>query len=102
MRQEIIESHYNDQNGNPAGGQTTGLGIDIVWQDGPLNERGPNGAFVEGVLQAAIGRLEYYQRGKFACQANQDALDCLDIVMCILAERTADRLARGVLGTHQQ
>jgi len=102
MRQEIIESHYNDQNGNPAGGQTTGLGIDIVWQDGPLNERGPNGAHVEGVIQAAIGRLTYYEGSGFGSVFNEKALVHLFLALEALDKRTADRKARGVEGTHQQ
>lgn len=69
MKQPIIEEHRLDAAGNPTGGLTRGVGIFITWQDGPLGRdlrrSEPNGAFVEGVIAAALGRLEYYQESKF-------------------------------------
>ncbi len=74
MHQLIVEDHRDDAQGRPAGGHTSAVGIDIEWQDGPLSVDGerkePNGAFVEGVIQAAIGRLEYYNAGQFRCREN--------------------------------
>lgn len=104
MKQRVESQHFNDENGNPAGGHTTGVGIDIVWQNGPLG-RGddriePNGAFVEGVIQAAIDRLEYYQASQFNCEENGWALVAMDDALNALAERTASREARDVEGTH--
>jgi hypothetical protein len=32
----INEEHWNDVNGNPAGGSTFGPGFAISWQNGPL------------------------------------------------------------------
>lgn len=56
MKQQITETHTTDENGNPTGGETTGTGIAIRWQSGPLgrdeHRQAPNGAFVEGVIQA--------------------------------------------------
>jgi len=105
MRQEIIETHRSDENGNPTGGTTTGTGMIIHWQDGPLG-RGearslPNGAFVEGVIQAAIGRLEFYQASKFSCDTNARALNALKVALAALDERTKDREARAVEGLHE-
>ena len=72
MRQPVTENHKLDVNGNQAGGTTEGVGIKIDWQDGPLgrdaNRKEPNGAFVEGVIAAAIGRLKFYNSGKFSCR----------------------------------
>lgn len=68
-----------------------------------LNEALPNGAFVEGVVQAAIGRLQFYQtanKGKFACRENAIALTHLEEALMWLEKRTADREAREVEGTH--
>ena len=56
----------------------------------------PNGAFVEGVIQAAIGRLRFFQtgaNGKFACRENAIALTKLEEALMWLEKRTADREA---------
>lgn len=106
MHQLIDQHHYTDDDGNPAGGLTEGIGLRIHWQDGPLQlngeRRDPTGAFVEGVIQAAIGRIEYYQQSKFHCLHNAAALGHLRAALEILQERTRDREDRGVEGTHQR
>lgn len=107
MLQQIQGKHENDAAGNPAGGRTLGTGIDINWQNGPLG-RGPdrvppNGAFVEGVIAAAVDRIEYYQKasgGKFACRENALAITKLEEALLWLQKRTMDREARAVEGTH--
>jgi hypothetical protein len=143
MRQQIVGEHKNDEAGNPAGGRTTGKGINIHWQNGPLGRepdeaavavatcpepgnhdrfrycpccpwtedfgrKEPNGAFVEGVIAAAIDRLEYYQNGNIsgahgnalACRENALAITKLQEALHWLDHRTADREARKVEGTH--
>lgn len=112
MRQHVTEHHNSDVNGNPAGGVTTGTGILINWQDGPLaieatadhpaHRRDPNGAFVEGVLEAALGRLEYYQTSRFKCRENALAITKIEEALHWLQHRTADREHRGVEGTHNK
>lgn len=114
MMQQIAESHFEDEQGNPAGGTTTGTGIDIKWQDGPLREQSqamgepsvaiaePNGAFVEGVISAAIGRLKFYQGGKFRCRENSLAITKLQEALHWLDSRTRERERQGVEGTHAQ
>lgn len=105
MLQTIYETHLRDEAGNPAGGRTRGVGIDIDWQAGALVRGGdrfePTGAFVEGVIQAALGRLEYYQSTKFKCRENALAITKLEEALHWLQHRTADREARGVEGTHE-
>lgn len=112
MIQDLDQDHVYDDNGNPAGGTTQGIGIDIRWQDGPLgrgeDRQGPNGAFVEGVIKAAIGRLQFYQSdplepgkpGRFACRENALALTHLEEALHWCQHRTAAREGRGVEGTH--
>lgn len=104
MKQKIVQQHFNDADGNPAGGTTAGTGIAIHWQDGPLGRgaerKEPNGAFVEGVIQAAIGRIEYYQKSKFSSRENAIALTHLETALLWLGKRTADREEREVEGTH--
>ena len=107
MKQKIDQIHSLDDSGNPAGGSTMGVGLNIEWQNGPLGRGAgrsePNGAFVEGVIQAAIGRLQHYQtanKGKFACRENAIALTHLETALLWLQKRTADREEREVEGTH--
>lgn len=96
-----------DEDGNPTGGQVSGMGIELRWQDGPLGrgpERSaPNGAFVEDVIEAARQRIAFYQTasgGRFACRENAIALTKLDEALLWLDKRTRDREARAVEGTH--
>jgi len=106
MYQYIKSDNFNDSEGNPAGGKTMGTGINIDWQNGPLG-RGveriePNGAFVEGVIEAAIDRIQYYQDSKFNCRENAIALTHLETALLWLNKRTADRENRNVEGTHNK
>ena len=124
MRQNITSDHEVDDNGNPAGGRSYGTGIDIRWQNGPLG-RGdvraePNGAFVEGVIEAALDRMRWYQEaqnGKFKCRQNalvitklEEALHWCDVGEVVeatelrlqLIDRTREREHRDVEGTHEQ
>ena len=108
MRQPLDHFNATDVAGNPTGGFTAGLGIDIRWQDGPLG-RGeaqlePNGAFVEGVIEAALLRLRFYQtasEGRFACRQNALAITKLEEALFWLDDRTRERETRQVEGTHQ-
>ena len=105
MNQTIEQAHECDGDGNPAGGLTKGQGITIMWQDGPLgrgeDRQEPNGAFVEGVISAAMGRLEFYQDSKFNCGENGVALMHLGQALDALNKRTRIRESRAVEGTHQ-
>lgn len=119
MNQKIIARHFYDAEGNPAGGHTYFIGCEIEWQNGPLanpdgTRREPSGAFVEGVIAAAIDRLRYYQGegkyaeteypdaipGKFRCRQNALAIIHLEEALHWCQDRTAEREARGVEGTH--
>lgn len=118
MNQPITEKHYYNANGAPEGGVTYGTGFAISWQRGPLGRHTPecrhvggarppgctreepNGAFVEGIIAAAIGRIECYQNSPFKCDENARALDSLRVALAHLESRTANREARKVEGTH--
>lgn len=104
MKQEFFEQHWMDANDNPAGGTSSGTGFCISWQNGPLSvgglRRGPNGAFVETLIEAVIGRLEFYQQSKFACKENEVAMSHLYSALTFLNQRTKDREKRNVEGTH--
>lgn len=104
MKQGHYAEHWTDQDGNPAGGVSFGKGFAISWQNGPLgrgnDRKEPNGAFVEDVIQAVIGRIEFYQSTKFACERNELALQALKGAAAELDLRTSEREQREVEGTH--
>lgn len=104
MKQPIQETHEKDKDGNPAGGLTIGEGINIRWQNGPLgrgnDRKEPNGAFVEGIISAAIGRLEFYQASKFKCRENALTITKLEEAMHWCCARTDRREKAGTEGTH--
>jgi hypothetical protein len=104
MKQKLTINNHTDQYGNPGGGVVTGVGIFIGWQHGPLgrgdDRKEPNGAFVEGVIEAAAERIRFYQCSKFACEHNAKALKHLEAALAQLEARTAEREARNVEGTH--
>ena len=109
MKQGHYEEHWEDADGNPAGGVSSGRGFAISWQNGPLgrgkDRKEPNGAFVEDVIQAVIGRMKFYQTasdGKFKCAENALALEGLEQAADALDFRTREREGRGVEGTHQE
>ena len=104
MEQQLHTENITED-GAPAGGSVKGTGIDIRWQSGPLgrdpDRMAPNGAFVEGVIAAAIQRLEYYQESQFRCRENALAITSLEVAKMWLEKRTRDRESRGVEGTHE-
>ena len=104
MLQDIVGKHEVDENGMPAGGMTTGVGIGICWQNGPLgrgkDRKEPNGAFVEGVIAAAIDRIQWYNSTKFKCRENSLAITKLEEALLWLQWRTIQREKRNVEGTH--
>lgn len=104
MESNIYSQHFDDENGNPAGGITYGHGFTIAWQNGPLLEAkgGRNGAFVEDIILAAIDRFEYYQSGRFSCEENEEALMHLSLALNAMRKRLARRNKAGIEGTHQE
>ena len=100
---ELEFTNETDQHGNPAGGRVNGCGFHIYWQNGPVNQEqgeGPDGAFIEDVLEAVINRLTFYQEGNFACKENVNTLAALLEARESMDARRKDRATRGVLGQH--
>lgn len=102
--QKIDVKNVSDENGNPTGGSVDAVGIKINWQDGTLgrdgNRQEPNGAFVEGVILAAVKRLEYFQESKFKCRENAIAITKLEEALHWLNWRTMRRELDKTEGTH--
>jgi hypothetical protein len=72
----------------------------IQFQNGPIKEHGVNGISGEVLLAVVRDRLECFQRGPFACDTNQQALDHVVAAMESLHSRTKERVVRGVEGTN--
>lgn len=97
MIQNLEERHDVDSTGAPAGGRTTGPGVAIDWQNGPVGEAG---AFVETVVQAAINRLQQFQSTRFKCREYSIAITKMEEAIHWLQARTSDREKRGISGTN--
>ena len=99
----VINTHLVDKDENPAGGCSYGDGFTISWQSGTkgINYETINGAFVEDVIEAVVSRLMFYQRSKYACERNREAISHMLQALALLEQRTADRKARGVEGTNR-
>lgn len=96
----MIHAFAKDSAGRPAGGHSVGIGVQIRWQDGPVQGGVRNGAFVEDLIETAIARLRWYNDNGFSCDENIAALTGLVNALRALNQRTADRVARGVEGTY--
>jgi hypothetical protein len=106
------------------GGAPTSGGMTTVinFQNGPIGESGFNGISNEALVAIVIDRMRGFQhqrfgelvppsvgqpgdfdfnsRGKYACRDNACALTHLEEALFWLQNRTRQRLARGVEGTH--
>jgi len=96
MRSEVTSQFITDEEGNPSGGKTEAIGIDINWQHGVVSEGGHNGAFLEDVLEAARQRLLYFNESKFRCRENSLAITKIEEALQWLAWRTRNRETQGV------
>ncbi len=97
----------DEKTGVLTGGFTSGKGIQILWQDGPLIDPvteqpiEPNGAFLQTILEACIRRLSAMQESPMRSRENAVALTHMETAQLWLGKREAERAERGVLGTHQ-
>jgi len=74
--------------------------LEVRFQDGPIKESGVNGVMDENLLAIVIDRLKGFQSGPYASDFNQKAMAQCTAALATLKERTAEREARGVEGTH--
>jgi hypothetical protein len=72
----------------------------VLFQNGPINEKGVNGITQEVLLAIVADRLRSFQAGPFACRENALALTKIEEAMHWLQQRTIARMRRGVEGTH--
>ena len=76
------------------------IGAEVLFQNGPIGEVGVNGVTHEALLAILIDRLECFQAGQYHSPYNQDALSALQFAQRRLLDRTRERTARNVEGTH--
>jgi len=76
------------------------LECEILFQNGPINEKGVNGITQEVLLAIVADRLRSFQKGPFSCKANACALTHIEEAQHWLQQRTIERMRRGVEGTH--
>lgn len=101
MNAMMDELHERDLEGNVTGGLTTGIGLTIQWQDGPLEGGEQTGAQVDDVLEAALGRLRAFQETGFKCRENAIAITKIEEALMWQQRRTAGRVERGVEGKNE-
>lgn len=82
------------------GGLPVEPSIFIPFQNGTILENGVNGVTQEALMAIVIDRLRSFQAGKYACHENAMALAHFETGLMWLLQRTRDRMARGVEGTH--
>jgi hypothetical protein len=74
----------------------------ILFQNGPISEKGVNGITQEVLLAIVADRLRSFQAGPFACRENALALTKIEEAQHWLQQRTLSRMRRGVEGTHEK
>jgi hypothetical protein len=91
-----------DPSSNPSylGSALDGAPIEILFQNGPINEAGINGLTQEVLLAIVADRLRSFQAGPYACRENALALTKIEEAQHWLHSRTLARMQRGVEGTH--
>lgn len=74
--------------GELAGGYVRGVGIELVFQDGPLKEdEYPSGCFVEHLLEAVQQRIAWYQENGTPCDENAEAVAAIQVAINALIRR---------------
>ena len=72
----------------------------VSFQNGPIKEAGVNGVMNEDLIAIVIDRMRGFQSGDYKCRDNAIALTKLEEALMWLRNRTNEREARGVEGTH--
>lgn len=72
----------------------------VLFQNGPIPEKGVNGITHEVLLAIVADRLRSFQAGPYNCVENYLALMHIEAAQKALQARTRARMARGVEGTH--
>lgn len=90
------------ESGSVGGSSDVDTGVVLHFQHGPIAETGVNGITNEVLLAIVLDRLEGAQSGPFACIENYHAMTHITAASEALAQRTRDRIARGVEGRSEK
>lgn len=82
-KQGFFEEHWENVEHNHAAGVSSGRGWVIVW-DADETDPPYSFAIAKYVVGAVMGRIRFYQDGKFGCDENKQALDHLEVATQIL------------------
>ena len=96
-----ITGYYGDTNDSRRADDASLIETVILFQNGPINEKGVNGITQEVLLAIVADRLRSFQSGPFACRENALALTKIEEAMHWLQQRTLARMRRGVEGTNK-
>lgn len=75
-------------------------GIEILFQNGSIADKGVNGLTQEVLLAILIDRLEAFSNGPYPSDDTAKAYDYCVAALYHLQQRTRDRIARGVEGKY--
>lgn len=99
-RYKVLGYHDLNNPSRPADRQAD-TSVEILFQNGPINEAGVNGLTQEVLLAIVADRLRSFQAGPFGCRENALALTKIEEAQHWLHARTLARMQRGVEGTHK-
>ncbi len=97
---KVTSFHNRSKDGNPYGGKYMGIGFEINWQTGVVEDGQQNGAFPTDILEAVKSRLAHFQTTKFACEENAQAIANIESAINCLESRLLRRKTAGVENTH--
>ena len=72
--------------------------IELLFQNGPIPEKGKNGVTMEDLLAICLHRLRGFQTGPFLCEENQTAFEHIELALAALNQRTEKRIQQNVEG----
>lgn len=73
--------------------------IDIKFQEGPVDEVGVNGCFIEDVIDLLVERLRGFNAGPLGCRENSVAITHLEEAANWMVRRRINRIKQGVHST---
>lgn len=100
-RYKVLGYHDLTNASRPAERQAD-TSVEVLFQNGPINEVGVNGVTHEALLAIVADRIRSFQAGQYACRENALALTKIEEAQMWLQSRTLARMRRGVEGTHQK
>lgn len=99
---DLTAVHDVRPDGNVTGGVSTGVGIHIRWQNGPIVDGEQNGALIEDVLELVLNRANRFNSGPLRNRYTSLTATDIESALGWQARRTLDRRRREVEGTYDE